>query len=161
MNCSITGPSEARLWQGSGPVANKWRPKKPKRSQKGQCLFTGLSWIKTYIRKDITFKVQELRCCFFLLPQPYCLKKNCWGRTSQKPQTAGVATEAAKADSIEQPDFGRTFSTLCYSAACFESPSHCSFLNYTLQQHYCMIFSPAPNPAFFPWGFHPSWLTTS
>lgn len=69
-----------------------------KKSQKGQFLFTRLSWIKIYIRVKITFKMQALRCCFFLLLQPQCLKKNCWGRTSQKPQTAGAATNAAKAE---------------------------------------------------------------
>lgn len=85
MNCSITGMSEARLWQGSGRVANKGRPKNPKRSQKGQFLFTGLSWIKTYVRENVIFKVQELRCCFFLLPHPYSLKKKLLGKN--KPET--------------------------------------------------------------------------
>lgn len=33
MHCSITGMSEARLWQGSGPVANK-KNKKPQKVSK-------------------------------------------------------------------------------------------------------------------------------
>lgn len=92
----IIGVSEARLWQGWGQTNGD--QENQKKSQKGQFLFTGLSWIKIYIREKIIFKMQALRCCFFLLPQPQCLKKNCWERTSQKPQTAGAATKAAKAE---------------------------------------------------------------
>lgn len=75
--------SEARLRQGSGPSANKGRQKKKnhKRSQKKSQNHKGLrkddssllgcSRSKHVLRENTIFKVQELRHCFFLLPQPY------------------------------------------------------------------------------------------
>lgn len=98
---------QAQVRQGSGPIANKERPKTRKRSQQRQFLSSGLSCITTYLRKNIIFKVQELRCSFLLPPQPYCVKKTSWGRMNQNPQTAGEAMEPAKAESTEQPDCGR------------------------------------------------------
>lgn len=100
------------------------------------------------LNKDLNiFKVQELRCSFFLPPQPYCLKKTSWGRINKYPQTAGEATEPAKAASTEQPDCGRASSSWCFSAACSESLSHCSFLSWTCNstpacsslQHRCLL----------------------
>lgn len=44
--------------------------------------------------------MQELWCSFFLhtVFQPYCWKKTSWGRINQNLQTAGEATEPAKAE---------------------------------------------------------------
>lgn len=105
-NCGTTSTSEARAQQGSGSFANKQRPKTLKSSQEGHSSFSELSCITTYWRENIIFKVQEITRSFFLPPQPYCLKKTSWGRINQNPQTAGEATEPAKAESPEQPVAG-------------------------------------------------------
>lgn len=78
--------------------------------------------------------MQELTCSFFLPPQPYCLKKNSWGRINQNPQTPGEAKEPAKAESsqtVAGPPQPRAPQLLVLNL------SHCSFLSRTLQQHSC------------------------